>query len=414
MPSAISATRGGLAVAGGELVLLAALEGGRGRVRDDGDAGVEDLGGGARPVAVLAARGGLEHAPDRCLQLALVAAPGAPEQLRVAEAVRLQERQQLAVGQVEVDRGEPGAQQRPRVVRAHVGRQRAGARVAVGHHALDHPQHDARVRRRAGAAPAEHAHGDRHRGVRPLGGGALGAVRLDAAVAQVGEELGRVRGGRRLRPGAADVDAGVVVGAADADAAVGVDVDRGRAVELGRAGAVADLPDVEQLGEPAPVARGQRRRDGEEGVRERARDLPLAEVLRDHLDVVRVGLQPVVVVGRDAEAEDVHGLRLAGEARGQLLGDERVGTVGDRQRAVDRVVVGDRHEVHAAALGEGVDLLGRRGALGQAERAGDAELGDRGGGRVAVQVGPGGRRVVLACRHAADSPCKSPGRVTVR
>jgi hypothetical protein len=27
-------------------------------------------------------------------------------------------------------------------------------------------------------------------------------------------------------------------------------------------------------------------------------------------------------------------------------------------------VVGDRHEVHAAALGQRVDLLGRRGALG--------------------------------------------------
>ena len=42
--------------------------------------------------------------------------------------------------------------------------------------------------------------------------------------------------------------------------------------------------------------------------------------------------------------------------------------------AVDRVVIGDRHEVHPPALGEGIDLLRRRGALGQAERALDAEL----------------------------------------
>ena len=72
-----------VAVARRELVLLAALERGRGRVRDDRDAGLEDAGGGARPVAVRAASRRLEHAPDRGLQLALVAAPGAPEEVRV-------------------------------------------------------------------------------------------------------------------------------------------------------------------------------------------------------------------------------------------------------------------------------------------------------------------------------------------
>ena len=91
-------------------------------------------------------------------------------------------------------------------------------------------------------------------------------------------------------------------------------------------------------------------------------------------------------------------LGLAAEAGGQLLRDEHVGAVGDGQRAVDRVVVGDRHEVHPAPLGEGVDLLGRRGALGQAQRVLDPELGDRGGGRVAVQVDPAGRRVRIPHR----------------
>ena len=85
---------------------------------------------------------------------------------------------------------------------------------------------------------------------------------------------------RRLRPRAADVDARVVVGAADADAAVRLDVDRGRVVELRRARAVADLPDVEQLREPAPVARQQRRLDGVERVRQRAGDLVLVQVGR--------------------------------------------------------------------------------------------------------------------------------------
>jgi hypothetical protein len=45
----------------------------------------------------------------------------------------------------------------------------------------------------------------------------------------------------------------------------------------------------------------------------------------DHLDVARVRLEPLVVLVRDAVDEDVHGLRLAAEARGELLGGEDVG-----------------------------------------------------------------------------------------
>jgi hypothetical protein len=211
-------------------------------------------------------------------------------------------------------------------------------------------------------------------------------VRAHAAGADVGEELGGGLGERRLGPGAADVDARVVVAAAEADAAVRVDVDRGGVVELTGARAVAHLPDLEQLREPAPVARLQRRLDGVEGMRQRARDLALVQVRGDHLDVAGVRLQPVVIVARDAVAEDVHGLGLAAEAGGQLLGDEDVGPVGDLEDAVDGVVVGDRDEVHAAALGQGIDLLGGRCALRQAERSLDAELGDLGRGGVAVQV----------------------------
>ena len=196
----------------------------------------------------------------------------------------------------------------------------------------------------------------------------------------------RRRGERRLRPGPADVHARVVVAAAEADAAVGLDVDRGRLVELARAGAVADLPDLEQLRQAAPVARQQRRLDGVERVGERAGDLVLVQVARDDLDVVGVGLQPVVVVRRDPVAEDVHGLGLAAEAGGQLLGDEDVGPVGDLQDPVDRVVIGDRHEIHTSALGERVDLFRRRRALGQAERALDAELRLLRRRGVAVQV----------------------------
>ena len=103
-------------------------------------------------------------------------------------------------------------------------------------------------------------------------------------------------------------------------------------------------------------------------MRQRAGDPVLVQVGGAGLDVAGVGLKPVVVGGGDPVTEDVHRLRLAGEPGGQLLGDEDVGAVGDLEAAGDRVVVGDRHEVHAAPLREVVDLLRRRRALRAARR----------------------------------------------
>ena len=224
----------------------------------------------------------------------------------------------------------------------------------------------------------------------PLGGAALGAVRRGAAGADVREELLGRRRARGLGERPPDIDSGVVVGAPDRGAPVGLDVDERRQVQLLGPRAVARLPDREQLGEPAAVARGQRRLDRVEGMGERGGDLVLVQVLGAGLDVVVVGLEPVVVVGRDPVAEDVHGLRLALEPGGELLGDERVGQVVERQRAGDRVVVGDRHEVHPAALGELVDLLGGRRALRQAQRALDAQLRQLRSRRVHMHVGATG------------------------
>ncbi len=220
----------------------------------------------------------------------------------------------------------------------------------------------------------------------PLRGAALRAAGCDRAGADVREQLGRRRGERRLRPGTSDVDARVVVGAADAGAVERRDVCRGRSVQLTGARAVAHLPDVEQLRQAAAVARSQRRADVVVGVGQRAGDLTLVHVGGAQLDVVAVRLQPLVIVRRDAEAEHVHGLRLAAKGGGQLLGDEHVGAVGDLEHAVDRVVVGDRDEVHPAALGQLVDLLRRRRALRQSGRALHSELGLLRRGRVAMKV----------------------------
>ena len=77
------------------------------------------------------------------------------------------------------------------------------------------------------------------------------------------------------------------------------------------------------------MARGQRRADGVVGVGERARDLALVQVGGAQLDVAAVGLQPFVILGGDPVAEHVNRLGLAAEVRGELLGDEHVGAVGD-------------------------------------------------------------------------------------
>jgi hypothetical protein len=190
----------------------------------------------------------------------------------------------------------------------------------------------------------------------------------------VGEELGRRPGpwGLRVRP--PDVDARVVVGTADSRAAVRLDVDERRQVELLRPRPVARLPDREQLGQAAPVAGRQRRLDGVEGVRQRARDLVIPEVAGARLDIAVVRLEPLVVVRRDPVAQHVHGLWLAPEPDRQLLGDERVSELVELERTRDRVVIGDRHEVHPPPLGELVDLLGWRRALREPERPLDTKL----------------------------------------
>ncbi len=120
----------------------------------------------------------------------------------------------------------------------------------------------------------------------PLGGAALRAAGAHAPCAHVRKELLWGGGGGGLGVGAPDVDAGVVVGAADADGVAGGDVGGGGAVELGRAGAVADLPDAEQLGQAPAVPGGEwRGADGVVGVGERAGDLALVHVGGAQLDV---------------------------------------------------------------------------------------------------------------------------------
>ena len=228
------------------------------------------------------------------------AAPGGTESAWLKSSV-LQQRQQT---------------RRSSRSRSTAAARRAAARVRPRVRGRRRPRRDARRPRssrarrssspRAGparsalGAGAQRPDGQRHRGVRPLGGAALLAVGGGAAGADVAQELLRRRGGRRLGERPPDVDAGVVVGAADRRCRRGSRCRRTPAAfsSLG-ARPVARLPDREELGQAAPVARGQRRlaprrRDG------RARgDLVALQILGAGLDVVVVRLQPVMVVGRD-------------------------------------------------------------------------------------------------------------------
>ena len=230
-----------LALARRELALLAPEEGGGGRVGDRGEAGRED----APTRRRRSAPGRRPRVATARSQPALVDAPRAALEVGVREAVGLEEGEQVALAHAQVDRVEPRAQQGLGVLGTEVAADRAAAGVALRHHALDHPQDRRRVRCGVVAIAAARARGSpapsrraptwrpsparRARSTRP----ARTCARNSAGVAA----------SRRLRPGAADVDARVVVAAADADPAVRLDVDRGRVVELARARAVADLPD---------------------------------------------------------------------------------------------------------------------------------------------------------------------------
>ncbi|MBA2629714.1 MAG: hypothetical protein H0U84_01650 [Thermoleophilaceae bacterium] len=117
------------------------------------------------------------------------------------------------------------------------------------------------------------------------------------------------------------------------------------------------------------MAGGERCRDGVERMGKGTGDRAALQILGAQLDIGRVALEPLVVRGADAPAENVHGLAFPPKPGGQLLRYEHVRAVDDLEGSADRVVVGDRDEVHAAALGQLIDLLRRSGAFGQPERA---------------------------------------------
>ncbi len=299
---------------------------------------------------------------------------GTPVQVGVAELALLEQLQQVSLVDVQIHRFEPCPQQRSSVFRPQIGAHVAVADVPLAHDALHDLQDRTGAGRRGTRATAERSDRKRHGCVGPLRCAALDAMGRGATGADVGQEsLGRRRM-RGLGERPTDIDSGVVIGPPDGGATMGLDVDERRQVELLRTRAVARLPDREQLGEPAAVASRERCLYRVERMRERRGELARVEILGARFNVVVVGLQPFVVVRRDSVTEHVDRLWLVLEPDRELLGNERIREMVDGLRARDCVVVCDRHEAHPAPLGQLVDLVGRRGALGEVKRALDAEL----------------------------------------
>ena len=159
-------------------------------------------------------------------------ARGAPVEVGVGEAVVLHLGDQVGAREL-VEANRPS--QARSSARASAGRAaaaRALAAVALAEHALGDLEHPHGVELGSLAVEPERPHGQRHRRVRPLLGAALLAARLDAAGPDVFEELRRRRRRRPARERPPDVDPGVVVAAADGDAALRLHIDRGWHVQL--------------------------------------------------------------------------------------------------------------------------------------------------------------------------------------
>ena len=109
--------------------------------------------------------------------------------------------------------------------------------------------------------------------------------------------------------------------------------------------------------------------DAVERMRDGVREVFRGEIFLQLEDVLAPRLQFPVLPRIDAPHEHVDFATGVGKARAHLLAEERARAAGDLEAAVDRVVVGDRDEVHAPRVQRVVER-GRRGvAVGQTHAA---------------------------------------------
>ena len=113
-----------------------------------------------------------------------------------------------------------------------------------------------------------------------------------------------------------------------------------------------------------------------------------SQVLVQVVDVSSAALDLGMLFLVDPEDVDVDALPRLGKPRFHLFRDEEIVRVGvgvqEGEAAVDRVVVGNRHEIHAALFGDPVNLFR---PVVRVPRVGDAEVLECRMNRMAVQVG---------------------------
>ena len=134
----------------------------------------------------------------------------------------------------------------------------------------------------------------------------------------------------------------------------------GRGAVLRRqARAVEHLDAVDPRHQRGDVRRGDLAVDARRDVVERGEDALLPEIRQQLADVVPQPLDLAMLRSLMPSTPRWTRTSSSGNDAGDFAADDDVGTIGDGQRAVDRVVIGDRDEIHPARLGAPIDALGR-------------------------------------------------------
>src|SRR4051812_39799911 len=103
------------------------------------------------------------------------------------------------------------------------------------------------------------------------------------------------------------------------------------------------------------------------------RELFPREVRLQVVDVLPQALNLAMLRLAEVPDQHVHGAAVFREIRGRLLGEKNAGPLRDREAAVDRVVVRQRDEIHAARA-QGIVKLSRLGVAGGQSGAAEKPL----------------------------------------
>src|SRR5690348_14779819 len=104
----------------------------------------------------------------------------------------------------------------------------------------------------------------------------------------------------------------------------------------------------EEQDQALEVARFQFSVDAVERMRDCVRDVCALKITLQREDIVADHSNVRVMLFRNSPDENVDFARVVREVSRDLLADERVRQIPDRETTIDRIVISDRHEVHSA------------------------------------------------------------------